>query len=122
MQQHLQFSPVILPRLRSQTAINSTADRCLSSVPRLLENWPAGEEEQCSANGVVRNNGYVSQELGTYDARMKTVRRYFRACQRDTLFTAKQFDTYYTSWKLTLPPSDWTLYYCTICFDLIVNI
>ena len=80
-------SPVIFARLRSQTAIDSTADRCLSSVPRLLEERPADDEEQRSANGIVCNEGHVACQLSTYGARMKAVRCHFCTCQRDILIT-----------------------------------
>ena len=78
--------PVIFPRLWSQTAINSTADRSLSSIPRLLDQWPGENVEQRSANGVVCNEGNVSSELSAYGSRMNTVRCHFCTCQSTTKY------------------------------------
>jgi len=59
-------SPVIFPRLRSQAAVNSTADRCLSSIPRLLDKRPAHVIKQHPANGIVSDDGNMSRKLRAY--------------------------------------------------------
>ena len=78
------FSPVVLARLRSQSAVDSAADGRLSSVPWLLHERPSCDVVERSTDGVVGNERQVSTELSTNHARMKRVGRHFCACQHYT--------------------------------------
>ena len=81
--------PVVFPRLWSQAAVHGTTDRCLSSIPRLLDERPADDIKQRPGDSEIIDDGYATTQLRAYCTGMKRVSRHFCTCQRHTIIISK---------------------------------